>query len=70
MGGEKRVTVNILSRRLLGTGRSGRTSRQGWTDVEAVMKIVFLSNVEGSHGVSLKVSQRDPSTALEMTKIR
>jgi hypothetical protein len=34
------------------------------------MKIVFLSNVEGSHGVSLKVSQRDPSTALGMTKIR
>jgi hypothetical protein len=34
------------------------------------MKIVFLSKVEGFRGVFIKVSQRDPSTAPGMTKIR
>jgi len=38
--------------------------------VEAIMKIVIPSNVEGSRHVALKVSQRDLSTRSGMTKIR
>jgi len=34
------------------------------------MKIVIPSNVEESRDVSLKVSQRDPSTVLGVTEIR